>query len=128
MKLRTLIPLLIGASLLLSGFNIWVSLQLRAALTLVESIEAHQFKAQELADQLRHTSDDLTRFARKYVQTGDPIFQSRFREVLAIRDGEIPRPDIYDSIYWHLVTAGRLPGPLAERGQAAPLQELLSEL
>ncbi|MGI9069272.1 MAG: PAS domain S-box protein [Pyrinomonadaceae bacterium] len=57
-----------------------------------------------LADELRQSSDDLTRMARTYVVTGDPKFERRYWEILAIRNGELPRPRHYERIYWDLVT------------------------
>lgn len=58
-----------------------------------------------LANQLRQTSDDLTRMARTYVTTGDATYEQYFYEILAIRDGKIPRPEHYEGSYWDLVIA-----------------------
>ena len=54
--------------------------------------EIRRFESYKLADQLRQSSDELTRFARTYVVTGDPVYEQHFHDVLAIRDGEKPRP------------------------------------
>jgi PAS domain S-box-containing protein len=56
-----------------------------------------------IADELRQSSDDLTRMARAYVDTGDPRFERYFWEILAIRNGETERPLHYDRSYWDLV-------------------------
>ena len=40
-----------------------------------------------------------------FVQTGDERYTEYFRQVLAIRDGEVPRPDGYEGIYWDRVLA-----------------------
>lgn len=56
-----------------------------------------------LADELRQSSDDLTRLVRTYVITGDPRFERMYWETLAIRNGEAPRPEHYGRIYWDLV-------------------------
>ncbi|MEO8434793.1 MAG: response regulator [Pyrinomonadaceae bacterium] len=56
-----------------------------------------------LADELRQSSDDLTRLARTYAVTGDPKFERLYWRNLAIRDGEAPRPQHYERIYWDLV-------------------------
>ena len=45
-----------------------------------------------LADELRQSSDDLTRMARTFVLTGDARFERMYWEILAIRNGEAPRP------------------------------------
>jgi PAS domain S-box-containing protein len=56
-----------------------------------------------IADELRQSSDDLTRMARAYVDTGDPRFERYFWEILAIRNGELERPPNYERSYWDLV-------------------------
>ncbi|MFZ2727037.1 MAG: EAL domain-containing protein [Methylococcaceae bacterium] len=57
-----------------------------------------------LADELRQSSDDLSRMARSYVLTGDSLYKQHFQEILAIRDGNKARPiDYYTNIYWDLV-------------------------
>ncbi|MBA2660579.1 MAG: response regulator [Nitrosospira sp.] len=55
------------------------------------------------ADKLRQSSDDLTRMARTYVDTGDPKFKRFFWEILAIRKGEMEEPLHYERSYWDLV-------------------------
>jgi len=77
--------------------------------------EAQHYASYKLADELRQSSDDLTRMARTYVVTGDPAYEEYFRRILAIRNGEASRPKGYDGIYWDLVTAtGENPGPDGE--------------
>ena len=50
--------------------------------------EARRYASYQLVDELRQSSDDLTRMARTYVVTGDPIYEEYFRQILAIRNGE----------------------------------------
>jgi len=59
----------------------------------------------KLAEQLRRSSDDLTRMARLYVVTGDPIYEQYFDQIVAIRDGKSPRPQNYEGPYWDFVMA-----------------------
>ena len=78
-----------------------------------------------LADELRQSSDDLTRMARTYAATGDPRYEALFREILAIRNGEAPRPLDYHNVYWDLVTAtGERP---RGSGEPAALRALMLE-
>lgn len=56
-----------------------------------------------LADELRQTSDDLTKMVRLYVVTGDPKYKQRFQDIIDIREGLKPRPKDYHLIYWDLV-------------------------
>ena len=53
-----------------------------------------RFESSQLADELRQSSDDLTTMARLYVSTGDERFAVQFQEILDIRSGEAPRPDL----------------------------------
>ena len=69
-----------------------------------------------LADELRQSSDDLTRIARLYVVSGDERLQRYYQAILDIRDGRKPRPEKYESIYWDLVIAtGEPPRPDSEQ-------------
>lgn len=56
-----------------------------------------------LADELRHSSDDLTRMVRTYIVTQNPIYKRHYQEILDIRNGKQFRPDQYQNIYWDLV-------------------------
>jgi len=46
----------------------------------------------QLAEELRQSSDDLTRMVRTYVVTGEPRYKTYFQNILDIRKGLIPRP------------------------------------
>jgi hypothetical protein len=75
-------------------------------------IERSLFVSYKLADELRQTSDDLTRFARTYVVTGDPRYEEYFWDVLAIRGGTKARPQHSERVYWDFVVdQGRPPRP-----------------
>ena len=77
-----------------------------------------------LSDELRQSSDDLTRMVRTYVATGDPAYKRHFEEIVAIRDGKAARPANYPGVYWDLVLPG---GDRPSRpGEAVALRELIS--
>jgi methyl-accepting chemotaxis protein len=78
-----------------------------------------------LADELRQSSDDLTRLARTYVVTGDPRWEQQYLEVLDIRNGKKPRPAQYEKIYWDFRAAGIDPG--GTPGPAVSLNDLMRE-
>ena len=61
-----------------------------------------------LAEQLRQSSDNLTRMARMYVTTGDPRYRGYYQEILDVHDGRKSRPRDYFLGYWE--------HPLAEPG------------
>lgn len=80
----------------------------------------------QLADQLRHSSDDLTRMVRTYVATGDPRYKNYYQNILDIRNGKIPRPQAYSYIYWDLVLVGKLPPP-TQTGTGYALLDLMRD-
>ena len=85
-----------------------------------------RFESYLLADELRQSSDDLTRFARTYVTTGDPKYEQYYLDVLAIRNGQKRRPEFYHRIYWDFVADQ---GDLARSDtRAVPLQQLMKEM
>lgn len=68
-----------------------------------------------LADELRQSSDDLTRLARTYVVSGDPRWEQQYNEVVDIRAGKKPRPEKYEGIYWDFRAADApVPGKTTE--------------
>jgi diguanylate cyclase (GGDEF)-like protein/PAS domain S-box-containing protein len=79
-----------------------------------------------LADQLRQSSDDLTRMVRSYVMTGDPRYKRYYQGILDIRNGTMPRPEGYMNSYWDLVVANELSEP-AKAGQGIPLLDLMRQ-
>ena len=68
-----------------------------------------RYRSYLLADELRQSSDDLTRMARTYTVSGNPKFKEYFDRILAIRGGEAPRPVDYHNIYWDFVSATGVP-------------------
>ena len=56
-----------------------------------------------LGEELRHSSDDLTRMIRTYVVTRNPTYKRHYQEILDIRNGLEPRPRDYHDVYWDLV-------------------------
>ena len=90
-------------------------------------VQAQQtrYRSYLLADELRQSSDDLTRLARTYVVSGDPMWEQQYLEVLDIRNGRAPRPAQYEKIYWDFRAAGQEP----QRGKdaAVPLQQLMKD-
>ena len=77
-----------------------------------------------LADELRQSSDDLTRMVRSYVITGDPIYQQHYQQILDIQDGKRPRPADYQDVYWDLVLANDQ-RPRPDSAQTVALLELM---
>ena len=85
---------------------VWLAIRLTVALGVAAEMQDRRFESILLADELRQSSDDLTKFARMFVQSGDERFLQYFQKVLDIRNGKAPRPDGYEGIFWDLVLGG----------------------
>lgn len=77
-----------------------------------------------LADELRQSSDDLTKMVRMYVATGDVSYKNYYQLILDIRDGKRARPQGYQKIYWDFVVANQ-PAPMTGSGERIALLELM---
>ena len=103
MKLKILLALVfssVGVLLLLLVVNSFIS---RKKANELAEAERQKYQSYQLADELRQSSDDLTRMARTYAVTGKEKYQKFFDRVLTIRNGETSRPADYNDIYWDLV-------------------------
>lgn len=83
-----------------------------------------QVLVRDLSDELRRSSDDLSRMARQYAVTGDAVWREYFDEILAIRNGEAPRPPGYGRVPWWdlVITTGERAG---ESGDPVALASLI---
>ena len=105
-----------------AGFCIY---QVGQASDAVTHAHSARYASYMLADEMRQSSDDLTRLARTYVVSSDPKWEKQYLEVLDIRNGKKPRPAQYEKIYWDFRAAGIDPGGAAQR--AVPLNDLMRE-
>jgi len=127
MKLSIKRAILILTPLLLLAFlaNIVSFTLLNGARESLTAAQATRYDSYLLADELRQSSDDLTRLARTYVVTGDAKYEAQYWDVLAIRNGQKPRPLAYHRIYWDFVAAsGAKP---RNDGPTVPLQTLMEQ-
>lgn len=81
---------IIVAMLIAVSAIIWFSFETQNQLLHAQNSRYH---TSELANELRKSSDDLTRFVRIYAVTGNPRYEAAYNEVLQIRSGKKPRPD-----------------------------------
>ena len=92
----------------------------------VDDANALRFRSVRLADELRLTSDELTRMARTYIATGDANYKKRYMDITAVRDGHQPRPLDYRRLYWDEAWLhGNQPG--SEWGPAISLLDLMRQ-
>jgi diguanylate cyclase (GGDEF)-like protein/PAS domain S-box-containing protein len=92
----------------------------------IDHANERRLQSHFLADELRQTSDDLTRMVRSYVITGDPAFKRHHQEILDVRDGKMPRPLDTHSVYWDLVLDDGL-RPRPNSAQPMALLELMRQ-
>ncbi|WP_085640106.1 MULTISPECIES: methyl-accepting chemotaxis protein [unclassified Pseudomonas] len=86
-------------------------------------VSERRYQSYLLADELRQSSDDLTRLGRTYVVTANPEYEREYLQILDIRNGKAPRPEDYHRIYWDFVAAGNAqPRP---DGEAVALETLM---
>jgi len=78
---------------------------MKHASTELRDISELRYNSYLLADELRQSSDDLTRLGRTYVVTADPEYERQYMQILDIRNGKA-RPQDYHRIYWDFVAAG----------------------
>lgn len=116
---------------------IWLALVLSILVAVVVSLtgalkdanleleRAHQsrYDSTALANELRRTAEDMTKFARAYVTTGDPNDEDRYYMIMDIRNGKRARPSNYDRFNWDLVNVRKL--ALDPGAPAVPLGELM---
>ena len=127
MKLSVRKTIFVMAPLLIAAFsaNILSFFLLSKANESLTAAQATRYNSYLLADELRQSSDDLTRLARTYVVTGDAKYETQYWDVLAIRNGQKPRPLAYHRIYWDFVAASGTK-PRAD-GPTVPLQTLMEQ-
>ncbi|MGD9969116.1 MAG: ATP-binding protein [Sulfuricurvum sp.] len=76
------------------------------------------------AHELQNSSNDLTRFARTYVVTGNDRYLEKYNRVLGIRNGLLPRPEGYNGVYWDYIE----PQKHHPDGQAIALDTIIDRL
>jgi len=87
------------------GGGAWVLKLLDDTSDEITSARQYRVEALQIVDLLRQTSDDLTKMARTFAATGDKRYLQYFESILAIREGDAPRPLDYHRIYWDYVIA-----------------------
>ncbi|WP_406858216.1 methyl-accepting chemotaxis protein [Alsobacter sp. KACC 23698] len=125
LRISRVFGLLIAATVLSCGALIYSLVIAGSASDAIRDANSRKYQSYLLADELRQSSDDLTRLGRTYVVTGDASFKQQYMDILDIRDGKKPRPRDYHRVYWDFVAAGiAQPRPA---GAAAPLLDLMKQ-
>ena len=104
-SIRVLFGTLLALVMLLAAGLFSVTILQRDTATQRTDAEHQRVTSFRLSDQMRQSSNDLTRMVRLYVETGAPRYRRYYDEILAIRRGNAPRPRNYDSSFWDRVLA-----------------------
>jgi methyl-accepting chemotaxis protein len=83
-----------------------------------------RYQSYLLAHEFRQNLDDLSRFARTHVVTGDPKYEDFYSRVAGIRAGLYPRPEHYERIYWDFMVTNR-EKPRPDLQETIPLYDLI---
>lgn len=116
---REVTVLIVLFAISVGNFGLYVAAEKR-----IDRAHELRFASFLLADELRQSSDDLTRMVRTYVATGNPLYKQHYQEILDIRNGVKLDPENYDQIYWDLV----LNDDLRPRRDSKERHVLLDEL
>ncbi len=92
----------------------------------IVEVNDNREKSNQLALELRLSSNDLTRMARSYVMTGNKEYLKQYQQVLEIRNGTLERPIDYYQEYWQLMDIDN-PVPPRASGEKVALQKLFKE-
>ena len=77
----------------------------------LDAAHEQRYSANLLAEELRQSSDDLTRMVRSYVLTGHPAYRQAYLDILDVRDGKKAGPMGDRRVGWNLTTQS--PPPVA---------------
>lgn len=97
------------------------------SLASLEKTEQERYQMVLLSNQVRLSSDNLTLMARAYAATGNGKYLTFFNQILAIRNGEAPRPKYYQRVYWDFLMPENGVAP-SENSAAISLQTMLNEV
>ncbi len=125
MRLRDFFIVFFTLAIALAGANLYIGVLLEKVQNDVENEQARFFKTYKLAEELRASSEYLTRFARKFVVTKDDTRLKYYQDILDIRDGKVAAPPDYSSVYWDLVTGKLIPEPALSSQGAQSLEDRL---
>jgi len=125
MNLKTLFVFLNILNLLAILLVILVILEYQSSSNKMEQAYISKNRSFLLADELRQSSDDLTRLVRTYSITSNPRFKAQYYEILAIRNGLYPRPAHYNRIYWDFLSVDGTSNINSPQKKAISLRELM---
>lgn len=113
--------------------NIFILMALKTTQEELVQNDEVRYLSYQAADELRQSSDDLTRLARLYVvsKKSEPKqaeeYLREYFAILDIRNGVVPRPIDYNKIYWDFA-AVELKNPTEDSNLTVALTDMMKEL
>lgn len=127
MKIATTAAIALAIPAIISGLLVLNVGKLSSIDQQLVSIKKNNIESIHLANELRQSSDDLTRMVRTYVVTGNVAYRDYFYRILAIRNGTTPRPADYDGVYWDFIIPGERE-PQEEGLSQIPLMKRMAQI
>ncbi|WP_104399251.1 methyl-accepting chemotaxis protein [Vibrio penaeicida] len=126
MRTRAIMAYVFGAISVISVVTFLLGFNILSSAGKLKQTSETRYASYQVADELRQSSDDLTRLARTYALTANADYESMYMDILAIRNGEKPLPEKYHQIYWDLViNYGEKPKP---DGRTISIQQRMKDL
>ncbi|MGY3916214.1 hybrid sensor histidine kinase/response regulator [Aeromonas australiensis] len=104
----------------LLAYLIHLSWQLDRQQHALINIYAQSAQRLALAQEIRNSSDHLSKFARAYAVTGQPRFLQLFNYVLAVRNGQMIQQEGHSFGFWDQAATTNFPLPALNREFIAP--------
>ncbi len=129
MKLRQLSILFSLVVIVALSANVVSILKIQQAYNNVTTAQEHRQRAMFLANDLKQETEQLARLVRAYTSTGKTDYLTYYYDILAIRQGEKPKPENYISgAYWDMAIAGEIPYRFPQNGERHSLADRMMAL
>ena len=128
MKIRNFAFLFLLPILLASIIELIIVVKLNELNISIYQITNQRRNMRLLADEMRMTSEFLTRFARRYAVNKEQKVLDWYNQIIEIRDGKLARPQSYDAMYWDLVAVNIKPPPEITDKHGRSLLDLFTEV
>lgn len=67
----------------------------------IDLVYQERYPAYLLVNELRQSTFSLMLFTRQYIEKHDQEYEQYYHDIIAIRNGEKPRPKGSEGVYWH---------------------------
>ncbi|MBF1029452.1 MAG: hypothetical protein HXK91_04410, partial [Lachnospiraceae bacterium] len=103
MSIKQVVRALLAGAVLLLALCALSFMALHGSIKKLIAAQENYTDSLKLAEELRQSSDDLTNFARLYVQTGNEKYKEIYMDIVNIRAGKQARPVGYNADFWSTV-------------------------